>query len=216
MNLQTIIGLSGVSLLLSVILFRVLNFFKIRKYYAYFFSALLFIISFISFSGDSINIYLRGLINDLSITSIILLSYYLYQPDRDKKGDKKETSTVFFIITITGLFFYPTALGFGAIDPYAWGFLNKDHGLLPSALFLSLLFGLMLYALVKKQTLLLLSLVLSTFAYQFELLESRNIWDYLFDPLLFIYALMAMLNFLFSLLNPEKSVKAERDKAIIE
>ncbi len=200
MSLQTIMGLSGISLLLSTILFRLLNLMEVKKQSCYLFTVLLFVISFIPFTGDSINLYFRGLLNDLSITSIILLCSYLYKPDRDRE----QTSVIFFIIVITGLFFYPAALGFSAIDPYSWGFLNKDHGLFPPIIFLCSLSGLMLYALIKNNTLLLLSLVLSTLAYQFRVLESQNIWDYLFDPVIFIYALIIMPGLLYSLLKKSR------------
>ena len=193
-SLQTMIGLTGISLLLSVTLLRVLIFFKLKKQTSYFISILLFAVSFISFSGDSINFYFRGLFNDLSITTLILLVAYLIQPGTNKN----QTYSVFFLITITGLFFYPTALGLGPIDPYSWGFINKAHGLSAPIIFLILLAGLMLFSLIKNLSLLLLCLVLSTLAYQLGLLESKNLWDYLFDPLIFIYALVTTSCYLIS------------------
>jgi len=196
-SLQTMLGLTGISLLLSVTLLRVLLFFKLKKQLSYFIAILLFAISFVSFSGNTINFYFRGLFNDLSITSLILLSYYFIQPETDKK----QTQPIFLLLVITGLFFYPTALGLGPVDPYAWGFISKDHGITTPLIFLSLLAGLMYFALVKSYSILLLSLVLATLCYHSGLLESRNIWDYLFDPLVFIYALTAIISSLFSKKN---------------
>ena len=196
-SLQTMLGLTGISLLLSVTLLRVLLFFKLKKQLSYFIAILLFATSFVSFSGDTINFYFRGLFNDLSITSLILLSYYFIQPETDKK----QTQPIFLLLVITGLFFYPTALGLGPVDPYAWGFISKDHGITTPLIFLSLLAGLMYFALVKSYSILLLSLVLATLCYHSGLLESRNIWDYLFDPLVFIYALTAIISSLFSKKN---------------
>ncbi|MCW8929312.1 MAG: hypothetical protein OQL19_03620 [Gammaproteobacteria bacterium] len=185
-SLQTIIGLIGISLLLSAILLRILLRLKLKKQSPYLFSVLFFAITFISFSGDSINIYVRGLLNDISITTLILLTYFFIQPTTNTK----QTHPIFLIITIIGLMFYPLALGIGPIDPYSWGFLNKDHGLTTPIIFLFILMSLMLFAWIKNYNLLLLSLVLSVIVYQLELLESRNIWDYLFDPLIFTYALI--------------------------
>lgn len=193
-SIQTLVGLSGISLLLSAILLRILLFFKLNKQISYFISILFFAVSFVSFSGDSINFYFRGLFNDLSITTLVLLVYYFIQPD----ADRNQTHPLFFLIAITGLFFYPAALGLGPVDPYSWGFINKDHGLLPPLVFFVLLGGLMCFALIKNHTVLLLSLVLSTLAYQSGLLESRNLWDYLLDPLVFIYALVTIISRLFS------------------
>lgn len=192
LSLQTIIGLTGISILLSAILLRVLLFYKIKKQAAYLISVLLFAMSFISFSGDSISFYFRGLFNDLSITTLILLIYFFTRPE----ANSSQTRPLFFLVAIAGLFFYPTALGFGPVDPYSWGFINKDHGLLPPLIFIIILAGLMYFAFIKNNSILLLSLVLSTIAFQLGLLESRNIWDYLFDPLIFIYALATTLNYL--------------------
>lgn len=193
LSFQTIVGLTGISLLLSAMLLRVLIFFKLKKQTGYFIAILLFAVSFISFSGDSINFYFRGLFNDLSITTLILLTYYFIQPD----ANSKQTQPLFFLIAITGLFFYPAVLGLGPVDPYSWGYINKDHGLLPPVLFLILLAGLMFFSLFKNYSVLLLSLVLTTLAYQFGILESRNLWDYLLDPLIFIYALATIPKLLF-------------------
>lgn len=196
MSLQTMIGLTGISLLLSVILLRLLFLFKFKKQSSYLLSILFFTISFISFSGDSINFYIRGLINDLSITTLLLLISYVIEP----KANKSQMLPILILVLITGLFFYPTALGFGPVDPYSWGFINKNHGLFTPIIFILILMTLMFFALLKHYSLLLLALVFSLLAYQMGLLESRNLWDYLLDPLIFIYALFALSYRLISLL----------------
>lgn len=209
LSLQALFALTGVSLLLSATCLRVLLFFKIKKQNVYLVSFLLFLISFISFSGHSINIYLRGAVNDLSITTLIVLTYYLIKPS----ANRTQTYPLFFLIVIIGLFFYPTALGVGPVDPYSWGFINKDHGLFNPILFLILLAAIMLFALIKNHSLLLLSIVLSLLTYQFGLLESRNLWDYLFDPLIFIYSLITILYHWLSssTLNKSNILKPDKD-----
>jgi len=198
-DLQTIIGLTGISILLSAILLRIFLFLRMSKQTSYLISLVFFGVSFICVFGDSINLYFRGLFNDLSITTLVLLVYYFIQPD----ANKNQTQPVFFLIAINGLFFYPMALGLGAVDPYSWGFINKANGLFPPLIFLILLGGCMVFALLKNYSLLLLSLVLATLTYQFGLLESRNLWDYLLDPLIFIYALLTVLSYLFSSKNKQ-------------
>jgi hypothetical protein len=189
-TLATLIGLSGISLLLSAILLRFFLFLTLNKKLAYGIISLFFISSFITIFDHSINIYFRGLLNDLSITTLILLSYYIIQPETYQKTQQhSEHSFIFLLIAIIGLFFYPSALGLGIIDPYSWGFFYFNPTRLSHLIFLFIIISLIVYVWWKNYYLLLLILVFIILAYQFTLLESHNFWDYLFDPLLFIYAL---------------------------
>lgn len=189
MTLSTLSALSGISLLLTAIVFRLLLFFKIKKELSYGLSVIVFVVSFLPLSGYSLNEYIRGVINDLSITTLILLFLYLVKPDREKT----ENQPVFFTIVIAGLIFYPIALGLGPLDPYAGGYINNVHGLLAPVLLLSFLAILMLYAFIKDYLILLFCLTASTLAFQLSLMESNNLWDYLFDPVIFFYALFALI-----------------------
>lgn len=49
-------------------------------------------------------------------------------------------------------------------------------------------------AFIKQYTVLLFSLVVASIAYQLSLLESQNLWDYLLDPLISLYAIIMMLS----------------------
>lgn len=190
LSLPSIIGLTGISLLLASGILRLLLSFKISKTIALIISLLIFILSYLSISGYSINFYLRGIFNDLSISSLILLSYYYISSLNTTPVIKRHTQPVFYLAAFSGLFFYPAALGLGAIDPYSWGFINKIDTHYSTLIFIFCLAGLMYFSLIKQYSLLLLCLVLSIVAYQSGLLESKNIWDYLLDPLIFIYALI--------------------------
>ncbi|MCP3849914.1 MAG: hypothetical protein GY694_06715 [Gammaproteobacteria bacterium] len=192
-TLPGIIGLSGISLLLSAILFRILLSLKTSKSVAYVLIITFFCLSFVSFSGNTLNLYVRGLINDLSITSLVLLIYYLFRPDTQYNSPSQ---TFFYIVVVTGLIFYPMALGLGTIDSYSWGFLTTSPHLLSSLLFAALISSLLFWAFAKGNTLLLTSLVLALLSFQLGLLESKNIWDYLIDPLLFIYALFKSISYM--------------------
>lgn len=206
--LQTMIGLTGISLLISVILLRILFLLKLKKQSSYLLSFLFFTLSFISLSGDSINFYIRGLINDLSITTLFLLASYVIQP----RSNTSQTLPIYIAIVITGLFFYPAALGLGPIDPYSWGFINNGHELFAAIIFIILLITLMIFAMLKAYSFLLSSLVFSVAAYQVGLLESRNLWDYLLDPLIFIYALFVLFSHLSSLLINKTSTELPINK----
>jgi hypothetical protein len=58
--------------------------------------------------------------------------------------------------------------------------------------FIGILAILMWLAFIKNKLLLLVCLTSATLAYQLGLLESQNLWDYLLDPIIFIYALFAL------------------------
>ncbi len=190
-NLSQFIALTGISLLLSAVLLRLLLSFKINTIAAHSIAFIVFVISFVTVSGDSINIYCHGLVNDLSISSIVLTGYYLIIADSSSYRMTKKSIPVFYLIGLSGLFFYPAALGLGTIDPYSWGFINNSEQL-SSLIFISLIAILIIFSFIKQYSLLLFTLVLCLAAYQLKLLESRNLWDYLFDPLIFSYALITL------------------------
>ena len=201
MSIQTLLGLSGISLLIAVIVLRLLLLLKSMQSnikYAYLISLIIFSVSFVLFSGYSLNQYLRGVFNDLSISSLVIMLAFLVKPDMYISNDNKHP--VLNLLALWGVIFYPAALGFGPFDPYAWGFINNEHGLYAPLLVIFLITVLMVFALLKKYFILLLCLSLSSLSFQLGMLESRNIWDYLFDPILIMFAIIVSLKQLFNTL----------------
>jgi len=190
-NLSQFIALTGISLLLSAIFLRLLFLFNINKITARSIAFIVFALSFVTVSGDSVNIYCHGLVNDLSISSIVLTGYYLINSEKNSDQMTKQIIPISYLIALSGLFFYPTALGLGTIDPYSWGFINNSASF-SSLIFICFLAMLIIFSFIKQYSLLLFTLVLCLAAYQLKLLESRNLWDYLFDPLIFSYALITL------------------------
>jgi hypothetical protein len=204
MAIQTFLGLLGSSLFISVLTLRIVMLRIKRKEIAYILVFLILVLSFIPLSGDSFNRYARGIFNDFSISSMVLMLVYLIKVS--KVVDDRITShqTSWYLLALLSLFFYPMSLGLGLIDPYSWGFLNNEHGMFTPYLVLLFLLSLIVFALMKQQFLLLLCVLLSTIAYQFGILESRNIWDYLFDPILVIYAMIISFHNLKNSFYPRK------------
>jgi hypothetical protein len=85
-----------------------------------------------------------------------------------------------FLIATGGVFLYPMTLGLTAFDPYILGFGSRP--------FLVVLFVLALWAVRRELYFINLCLSASVLAHTMGLLESRNLWDYLIDPWVTLYA----------------------------
>ncbi len=135
----------------------------------------------VRFGDLSLAEYLRGLTGDLSITSLLLLGALVWEfltgrqliPVRDRRG-------VLACIGLAGLALYPMTLGLGAFDPYELGYR-------PLALLAALLALAVCGHLRGNRAAILIPIVV--LAWSAGAMESTNLWDYLVDPFLFIYAL---------------------------
>ena len=123
--------------------------------------------------------YVRGVTGDLSIVTLLLLwtSALL---------SAKPTPILFkFAIVLLALSFYPFALGLGMIDPYAWGY--GSIAFFIGVLTFALVCGLLNW--VKGVWIIAIAII----AWAAHWHESANLWDYLLDPFLVIWALLAPL-----------------------
>jgi len=137
--------------------------------------------------GMPLAAYLRGWIGDLSITSLVLLILPLFARLRNRDvSELKASNMLFMLVVLAGVVLYPMALGIGYWDPYRFGFGNTW--------FLCGLFLLALATSFKKPSLIAMVIALAVLAWSTNWYESRNLWDYLLDPLLVIYAVYALLS----------------------
>ena len=124
--------------------------------------------------------YVRGVMGDLSIVSLLLLWSSVLP-------SAKKTPLVFKVsIAIVAVVFYPLALGFGMLDPYAWGY--GSIGLLIAVILIAIVCGLAGW--IKGVW--VLSFVIIAWAAHWH--ESANLWDYLLDPFLALWAIFAIPN----------------------
>ncbi|MBU3548178.1 MULTISPECIES: hypothetical protein [unclassified Polynucleobacter] len=134
--------------------------------------------------------YVRGLTGDLSIVLTLLLWSSLLPAN-------KPTPIAFkFSVAIISLCFYPFALGLGMIDPYAWGY--GSIAFLIGVLFFALVCGL------AGWTKGIWIIAIAILAWTVHWHESANLWDYLLDPFLAIWALFALIGAIY---------RRRRDKA---
>ncbi len=130
--------------------------------------------------------YLRGIIGDLSITSVILLTVSLLKYLFDWRFFNEEKRWLLqSVIAITAVVFYPLALGMGYFDPYRLGFGN--------IYFLITLFVIAIAACYKRYSLLAICIALAVLAWSVGWYESTNLWNYLLDPFVAAYAIGAVI-----------------------
>ena len=120
--------------------------------------------------------YVRGVTGDLSVVLTLLLWSSVLLPSRPAPFG--------FRLALTGIamLFYPLALGLGMLDPYAWGY--GSLGLLISIVFFALVCGLLGWT--KGVWIIAIAIV----AWAGHWHESTNLWDYVLDPLLCLWALI--------------------------
>jgi len=122
--------------------------------------------------------YVRGVTGDLSIVTLLLLWGSLLP-------SSKKTPLGFQVsIALIAIVFYPLALGFGMLDPYAWGY--GSIGLLIAVIVFAILCGLAGWT----KGVWIFSIAIIAWAVHWH--ESANLWDYLLDPFLALWALYAI------------------------
>ncbi|MFL6713449.1 MAG: hypothetical protein ACJ8LN_11050 [Sulfurifustis sp.] len=127
--------------------------------------------------------YARGALGDLSITSQVLLIVYLASCVIGRRLiDAQNFKAIMFSVAGAALLLYPLALGLTYFDPYALGYRSVYFAT-------ALLFGTLL-AWYAGRYWLVACVVLALLSHAGGVLESDNIWDYLIDPLIAIYALV--------------------------
>jgi hypothetical protein len=121
--------------------------------------------------------YVRGIAGDLSIVTMLLLWSALFSTG-------KSVPLGFIVaVVIIAVAFYPFALGLGMTDPYAWG-----YGSIPfllAVVFMAVICGIANWS--KGVWIIALAII----AWSAHWHESANLWDYLLDPFLAIWALSA-------------------------
>lgn len=133
----------------------------------------------------SIAAYVRGVIGDLSVVALVLLlravlaRVFGWGPIEERTRLALQGG-----IALAALALYPMALGFGPFDPYRLGYENPW---LVGALCL-----VALAAWFRRMLLVALGIALAVLAWAVGWHESTNLWDYLLDPAVSIYALCAL------------------------
>ncbi|CEL28987.1 hypothetical protein [Pseudomonas fluorescens] len=145
---------------------------------------LLALVSFIPVNHLPLAAYVRSFTDDLAITTLVLLGWAsllrlgVVQPV--KPVVRMQMLLVFGLLAAV---LYPATMGLTYVDPYRWGFNPQP---------MIVCIGLLTLALVwLRNGLAVWMLALGTLAFALRLKASENYWDYLIDPLLVGYCLVA-------------------------
>ena len=136
------------------------------------------------FSSWSPGFFVRGLTGDFSFFSYMLvIDAMAFRFGKIHFFSSEEKRLLLVLIALTGIVFYPLSLGMGLYDPYASGF--GSYWLVFS------LFAIGVYCLSKHWYAGGITLGLAMLAWSCSAYESTNLWDYVFDPWVWLYALGA-------------------------
>ena len=128
--------------------------------------------------------YIRGITGDLSTVSTLILwtGFFSFR-------DWSALLSLKVSIVLGAAMFYPLSLGLGMVDPYSWGYA-------PSFLLIGVfLFALLAWAFSWYRGMWILALAVVAWAFNWH--ESSNLWDYLFDPFLVLWAVWGIAYFMF-------------------
>lgn len=137
--------------------------------------------------------YARGVMSDLSFTTVLLMLHGAAQQAGITQLNAREKYATFGFLGLVAVVLYPTALGWGDWDAYrlGWDAMGLVIGLLIAALWCWAL-GLQLLPWVMAA---------AVAGWALGALESGNLWDYLIDPWLACASIIIMLRAAWRLLR---------------
>lgn len=144
------------------------------------------LLSLLPVQGISLALQLRTYIGDLSISSLVLLSWAMLCRFGLPGAGPRDRLASLALFAGLAVLLYPAALGLSYSDPYQLGFAPRPMLLVLGVLSLVLI--------IQRSWLGALALVLATLAFSLRLNASENYWDYLIDPYLALYSLGALLS----------------------
>jgi hypothetical protein len=181
-----ITGLAGIAIVFAAIVIALPVIGRLPQFYRVGLAGIVMILLLIPFNGFPAAAYLRGVTGDLSITTVLLALLSLASVAIDRRlFEARQYGALQIAVICAALALYPMALGLGYFDPYRLGYGNPW--------FIGGLLGVTLFCLYRRYTLTTLSIVLATLAWATGWMESPNLWDYLLDPLVAVYAVVGML-----------------------
>jgi hypothetical protein len=148
-------------------------------------------VSFIPINELPLAAYVRSFTDDLAISTLVLLAWVgLCRLGLVQAVNRRHQVQLLALFGLLSLALYPATLGLTYFDPYRWGFNPRPMIVLVAVAALVMLW--------LRNALAVWMLALGTLAFALRLKASENYWDYLVDPLLMVYCLIASVGLLTS------------------
>ena len=145
---------------------------------------MLVVLSFIPVNKLPLAAYVRSFTDDLAISTLVLLAWVtLCRLGVVQPVNRPHQVQLLVLFGALSLLLYPATMGLTYHDPYRWGFNPRPMIVLVGAAALLLLW--------LRNTLAVWMLAVGTLAFALRLKASENYWDYLIDPLLAGYCVIA-------------------------
>jgi hypothetical protein len=186
-GLTDLAGLAGAAAAIAAVLIALPGIARLRHAHPTSTLLAVFVAALVPIGGLPAAGYVRGIVGDLSVTTVLLLLHALLRPVLGRAAiDARSRLALQVLVAAGGLVLYPLALGLGPFDPYRLGY--------ASPWFLGGLLALAVAAVLRRLTLVAVCLSLAVLAWAVGAYESRNLWDYLVDPLVAAWGLGALLH----------------------
>jgi len=131
--------------------------------------------------------YVRSIFGDCSITALFFyVALILQQNFSLQPYQENELVLLRRLVLAASLLLYPFALGLTQFDSYSPGYASSPW-------LLAVLFLMTLFCWYRKYYFLAVTLTTTAAAWSLQLLESRNLWDYLIDPALLLIMILTWL-----------------------
>jgi hypothetical protein len=141
---------------------------------------------FAPFGDLSAAAYVRGVTGDLSMTTLVLAGAACVSGLTGRTAiGPRDLRALSWLVVSAAAFLYPFALGWTRFDPYALGY--GSIGFVTAMLLITLA------AWHFRQNVVVLIVIAAALAYLAGAYESRNLWDYLIDPMASLYAIVCLL-----------------------
>ena len=141
-------------------------------------------LSFIPVNELPLAAYVRSFTDDLAISTLVLLAWVaLSRLGVVQPLARPHRVQLLLLFGVLAVVLYPATMGLTYVDPYRWGFNPRPMIVWVAALTLLML--------ALRNTLVVWMLAVGTLAFALRLKASENYWDYLVDPLLATYCVIA-------------------------
>jgi hypothetical protein len=141
---------------------------------------------FLPFGELPLAAYVRGVTGDLSVSTLVLAGAACFAELTGRRLiGRRDLRALAWLVAVAAVFLYPFALGLTPFDPYALGYGSVE--------LVTVLLLVTLAAWRARLNAIVLIVIAAALAYLGGAYESRNLWDYLIDPLVSAYALIRLL-----------------------